>query len=85
MDWRAVEGEILALDLGSSRYLSVNRMGAVLWHELARGTSRESLVRRLMAAAGIDANRAERDVDVFLGQLAELGLAIEQAPDDTGA
>jgi hypothetical protein len=77
LDWRLVEGEILALDSGSSEYLGVNQMGAVLWRALAVGASREALVERLVAEAGIEAARAEVDVARFLGQLRERRLLIE--------
>ena len=35
LDWREVEGELVALDLRESRYLAVNRTGQVLWAALA--------------------------------------------------
>lgn len=86
LDWRAVEGEILALDTSSAEYLSVNRTGALLWHELAAGTSRAQLIAALTANAGIDSVRAGRDVDAFLGQLAEQGLLIaEPSPPEAPA
>jgi hypothetical protein len=69
LNWRAVEGEVLALDLGSSEYLGVNQAGAVLWHALAAGASREALAERLMARFGIDAGRAQADVGRFVDEL----------------
>ena len=77
LDWRAVEGEILALDTASAEYLSVNRTGALLWQELATGSSRDELVNRLVAETGIDAERAAHDVDAFLEQLDAQGLLID--------
>jgi hypothetical protein len=77
LDWRAVEGEVLALDLGSAEYLSVNRSGAVLWSALASGISRDELVARLMERFGIDAARAQADVGQFLDQLQARGLLTE--------
>ncbi|MGI8904715.1 MAG: PqqD family protein [Solirubrobacteraceae bacterium] len=78
LDWRAVEGEVLALDLGSSEYLGVNRSGAVLWRELASGSSRAGLIERLMAETRIETSRAEDDVDRFLAQLRARGLLGEE-------
>src|SRR5205809_908911 len=46
LHWRAVEGEVLALDARTALYLAVNRAGALLWELLARGTSRAELVER---------------------------------------
>jgi|SRR5580700_6425772 hypothetical protein len=78
LDWRAVEGEILALDLESAEYLSINRTGALLWRDLAAGTSREQLAHTLVAETGIGIDRALHDVNAFLRQLAAQGLLIEE-------
>lgn len=71
VEWRAIEGEVLAVDLDRATYLGVNASGAILWQELARGTTREDLVRRLQEAFDLDAERAARDVDAFLDVLHE--------------
>jgi hypothetical protein len=77
LDWRSVEGEVLALDFASSEYLGVNRMGAVLWRALAVGVARAGLVEQLVASSGIAVERAERDVARFLEQLRERRLLVE--------
>jgi hypothetical protein len=74
VEWRKVEGEILALDLGSSRYLLVNRTGAILWPALVRGTTRAELVSLLLASHDVDAQAAQCDVEVFVGALVEEDL-----------
>jgi hypothetical protein len=78
LDWRTVEGEVLALDARRSEYLGINRTGAVLWRALAGGVSRPGLIGLLVAHAAIGHASAERDVDVFLAQLRERGLLVEQ-------
>jgi hypothetical protein len=78
LDWRAVEGEVLALDLASSEYLGVNPTGTILWHELAAGAALETLVARLVAETGIDVARAASDVASFLAQLRARRLLIEE-------
>jgi hypothetical protein len=77
VDWRLVDGEVLALDLGSEQYLGVNAMGALLWRELAAGVAQDTLVARLAAAGGISAARAQADVAAFLQQLRERRLLVE--------
>jgi hypothetical protein len=67
--WREVTGEVLALDIGSSSYLSANPAGTLLWKMLATGTTREELIRRLVEKFGIDVPRAGEDVDLFLREL----------------
>ena len=74
VEWRQVEGEVVALDLRRSLYLAINPSGAVLWPALMEGASRDELVERLCAECGIDRATAEPDVDGFLAELARHDL-----------
>jgi hypothetical protein len=74
VEWRMVEGEIVALDLRRSLYLAINPSGAALWPALLDGATRAELVERLCAEWEIDRAAAEPDVDGFLSQLAEHDL-----------
>jgi hypothetical protein len=76
LDWREVDGEILALESRGSVYLSANRSGAFLWQALAEGTTRAALVSGLAEQYRIDAELAQRDVDRFLAELDEHGLLV---------
>jgi hypothetical protein len=67
--WREVDGEVVAIDLDSSMYLSTNESGVLLWRCLADGTTREELVEELVRAFGIDPMQAEADVAGFLDEL----------------
>ncbi len=55
LEWREVEGEIVALDLRASTYLSVNRTGTALWPHLTAGASRDELVAALTSRFDVDA------------------------------
>ena len=74
VEWRDVGDEILALDVNTATYVSVNASGAVLWEAVAKGATKEELVQRLVDHFGIDAEQAGTDVDAFLAGLAERGL-----------
>lgn len=74
LEWREVEGEIVALDLRESTYLSVNKTGTALWPHLTAGASRDELVAVLASRYGVDTEAAARDVDAFLHTLEEKGL-----------
>lgn len=74
VEWRLVDDEVVALDLSTARYLATNRTGAVLWEELAAGTTREALVGRLADTWALDPERAAADVDAFLAALDAHGL-----------
>jgi hypothetical protein len=74
LEWREVEGEIVALDLRASTYLSVNKTGTALWPHLTAGASRDELVAALTSRFDVDAESAGRDVDAFVGALETRGL-----------
>lgn len=69
LQWRAVEGEVVALDLVGSQYLGVSPSGAALWDMLAAGTSRAALVEHLTATYDLDPAVAGEHADAFLDQL----------------
>jgi hypothetical protein len=74
LEWRTVQGEVVALDMSESAYLAVNDSGRRLWEELARGTTREKLVLLLTDSYGLDRATAESDTDAFLAALAKREL-----------
>ena len=47
LEWREIEGEIVAVDLEKSTYLGLNETGTVLWAALAQGATLEELAARL--------------------------------------
>ena len=74
VEWREVDGEIVALDLRDSTYLAVNPSGVVVWTALVTGATRQQLLARLTEAFGIDEQTAARDLDDFLRALEERDL-----------
>jgi hypothetical protein len=74
LEWREVEGEIVALDVGSAEYVAANGSGALLWRHLAGGTTGDALVDALTTEFRVDRDTAERDVDRFVTSLRERGL-----------
>ena len=74
LEWREVEGEVVALDVRTSQYLAINRTGAVLWPLLVDGTDRDALVAAVLDGFEVDAATAERDVDAFVAALREQDL-----------
>jgi coenzyme PQQ synthesis protein D (PqqD) len=74
LEWREVEGEIVALDLRSNTYLGINRTGTAVWSALVAGADREQLVRRLTQTFDVSEKQAAADLDAFLAELAEQDL-----------
>ena len=69
LEWRALDADIVALDLQRAEYVHVNRSGAELWRLLAAGTTRAQLVRHLSETYGLSEAQASADVDAFLAGL----------------
>lgn len=78
LDWREIDGEVVALDSASSIYFAANPTGTLLWRELAKGTTRETLVSRLSTEFQLELDAARAAVDAFLAQLADQGLLERQ-------
>ncbi len=74
MEWRAVDGEVVALDFQSSVYLGANDSGALLWEKLAAGSTIRELSRSLTDAYDIAPEVADADVRAFLSAMAAHGL-----------
>jgi hypothetical protein len=74
LEWREVEGEVIALEMRSATYLAANTAGSLLWEKLAEGTTRERLVAELVGRFGVAEERAGEDVDRFLQQLTAKNL-----------
>jgi hypothetical protein len=77
VEWREVDGEVLALDVGASEYLSTNRTGTRLWQALAAGSDRPALVAMLVDAFEVDDRTASQDVDRFVAALRRRDLLDE--------
>jgi hypothetical protein len=74
IEWRVVDGEVVAVDLSAKAYFATNASGALLWSRLHAGARRAELVELLCERYGLTTDTAERDVDAFLDHLAEHGL-----------
>jgi hypothetical protein len=81
LEWRVVEGEVIAIDGDTSQYLGVNGSGALLWECLAEGSTRAGLVALLVSTFAIETEQAEADVDAFLSSLEENRLLEADAVD----
>ena len=74
VEWREVEGEVIAVDVRTSEYLAVNQTGAVLWGALRDGATRGQLADRLVARFEVEPEVAASDVEEFLSVLEQRGL-----------
>lgn len=80
LEWREVDGEIVVLDLATSRYLAVNHSGAVLWRALCAEITRSALEATLSERYAIAPEAAAQAVEEFLAALRARGLLSEADP-----
>lgn len=72
--WRAVDGEVVAVEEDTSVYLAGNRAAGLLWPLLAAGCERADLISCLTQRFGITEAQASSDVSAFLEVLRSRGL-----------
>ena len=74
LEWREVDGEVIALEHERSVYLAANRAGTLLWRALNEGATEARLAELLAQEYGLDPERAQADVAAFLTDLNARGL-----------
>lgn len=79
LEWRHVDGEVVAVDTRDWIYLSANESGRVLWEALVDGATRVELADALVASFTVERGAAESDVDAFLAELGRRNLLHEEA------
>ena len=72
--WRELDGQIVVLDLESSRYVTVSGAGAVIWERLIPGASLDEIVADLVEVFDIDVATARSDSEAFLGELRDRNI-----------
>lgn len=74
--WQQIDGELVILDLQTSRYLTTNAVGALLAKHLTDERTMEDLIDFLLSNYSIDRDTAERDVQAFVAQLESKDLLL---------
>jgi hypothetical protein len=78
LEWRNIEGEVVAVDLRTSTYLAVNPSGAMLWPALASGATRDELTNVLVDQFQLPRDQAAKDVEAFVQMLEEHDLLLAE-------
>jgi len=76
VEWRFVEGEVMALDVARREYFAVNGSGTVLWTLLAASATEQQLVEELRDTYDLPMEAAAVDVAGFLAQLRDRRLLV---------
>ncbi|WP_154795465.1 PqqD family protein [Occultella kanbiaonis] len=77
--WREIDGEMVILDLKTSKYLTTNRAGTTLVRLLAEDRSTGDLTDALVTEFGISTDQAAGDVATFVDSLEQRGLLQDAA------
>lgn len=78
LEWRVIDGEVIALLTGTSTYIGINPAGTAMWPALAEGATRDQLSALLQDRFRIDPDLAGRDTDLFLASLQEHDLLLAE-------
>ena len=71
-----IDGEVVAIDLESGRYYSLEGPAARAWEAILAGQDLDGIVDAVASEAGVPADEARSDVGVFLAELEAEGLLL---------
>ena len=77
-----IDGEVVAIDLDSGRYYSLEGAAARVWEMLQAGHDVEGIAAMVAGDGGLSPDEARLDIQAFVSELAAEGLVI--APDGAG-
>ena len=58
-------------------YITLNETGTFFWEKLASGTTKEDLIKSVLAEYDVDEETARNDVELFIDNLTKNGLIEE--------
>ena len=72
--WRVVDGNLVGLDMRSSRYFTLNSSAVLLWDLLEHESEPDELADALVREHHIGHYQAKADVEAFIVSLRQNGL-----------
>lgn len=77
IELRTIAGEyfLIVLHAGESKMFSLNGMGLWFWEQMARPVAKAELLGTMLAEYEVDEATARAEIDRFLTDLSEKGLA----------
>ncbi|HPB11813.1 MAG TPA: PqqD family protein [Kiritimatiellia bacterium] len=77
IELRTIAGEyfLIVLHAGESKMFSLNGMGLWFWEQMARPVAKAELLGAMLAEYEVDEATARAEIDRFLTDLSEKGLA----------
>ena len=81
-----VDDEVIVLDLAGNKYFGLNEVAWLIWQSIDGdgGETLKNLVAQIVESFGISEAEARTDVEAFVEQLVEAGLAEYFAQESSG-
>lgn len=72
--FRDLAGEAVILNLGTGMYFGLNAVGTQIWRLISEGCSSEQIAATFLEEDEIAKARVQKDLDILLEQLNDVGL-----------
>lgn len=76
---RQVAGDSILIPVGETALkfngiITLDKVGGLIWAALEQGAERETILQQILDRFDVDRERAEQDLDEFLGQMEQAGF-----------
>lgn len=78
---RQVAGDSILIPVGETALkfngiITLDKVGGLIWSALEQGAERETILQQILDRFDVDRERAEQDLDEFLGQMEQAGFLL---------
>lgn len=78
---RQVAGDSILIPVGETALkfngiITLDKVGGLIWSALEQGAEREAILQQILDRFDVDRERAEQDLDEFLGQMEQAGFLL---------
>lgn len=76
---RQVAGDSILIPVGETALkfngiITLDKVGGLIWSALEQGAERETILQQILDRFDVERERAEQDLDEFLGQMEQAGF-----------
>lgn len=78
---RQVAGDSILIPVGETALkfngiITLDKVGGLIWSALEQGAERETILQQILDRFDVERERAEQDLDEFLGQMEQAGFLL---------
>jgi hypothetical protein len=78
VQWTVMDGEAVILNLATGIYYTLDRVGTIIWQELAAGTGVEEIIEIVCERFDEEANVVRGDIEELLAHLKQEQLIVRE-------